>query len=46
MHGINDKVIEFPVFTPRCDKIQLRLSGQGRMTLLGIEREYMVGSAR
>lgn len=46
MHGINDRVIEFPVYTPRCDKLQLRLSGNGRMTLLGIEREYMVGSAR
>lgn len=42
LHGVK----MFPIKTPRCDKLQLRLSGTGHMKILAMEREYSVGSAR
>jgi len=35
-----------PVPIGRCDKYELRLSGKGPFTLLNMEREYRIGSAR
>lgn len=42
----NWNVREFPVYTPRVDGYVLKLSGQGRCRILGIQREFMLGSAR
>lgn len=44
--GRKDGVDDFPVKTPRVDKIQLRLTGHGPVTILGMEREYIIGSRR
>lgn len=44
--GTQDKVLDFVIRTPRCDKVQLRLSGHGPMTILSMEREYTIGSRR
>lgn len=44
--GRKDRVQDFVVRTPRTDKVQLRLTGHGPMTILGMEREYTVGSRR
>ena len=44
--GRKDCVQDFVIRTPRLDKAQLKLSGQGPMTILGMEREYTVGSRR
>ena len=42
--GRKNGVADFVVRTPRVDRVQLRLSGEGPMTILGMEREYRVGS--
>ena len=44
--GTQNHVQEFVIRTPRTDKIQLRLSGHGPMTILSMEREYTIGSRR
>ena len=46
IEGVSDRVVEYPLWTPRTDSLQLKLSGQGEMTILGIEREFILGSAR
>lgn len=46
MAGRKDKVTDFTVNTDRCDMAQLRLTGHGPMTILGMERQYTVGSRR
>ena len=46
MAGRADRVQDFHVRTPRTDKVQLRLTGHGPMTILAIEREYTTGSRR
>lgn len=45
-HGRKDRVLDFVVKTPRVDKVQLRLTGHGPMTILSMEREYTTGSRR
>lgn len=44
--GRKEQVTEFVLRTPRCDKMQLRLSGYGPMKILSMEREYTIGSRR
>ncbi len=47
MHrGKTDGVCDFVINTPRVDKLQLRLSGSGAMTILAMERAYQVYSRR
>lgn len=42
--GRKNGVADFVVRTPRVDRVQLRLSGNGPMTILGMERTYRIGS--
>lgn len=42
----NYSVREFPIWTPRNDTIALMIGGQGRCRILGIQREFITGSAR
>lgn len=44
--GSVKRVQEFVLRTPRCDRVQVRLSGTGPMTILAMEREYTTGSRR
>lgn len=44
--GRSDAAEDFVIRTPRMDKVQLRLTGHGPMTILGMEREYTIGSRR
>jgi Listeria/Bacterioides repeat len=44
--GKEDSSQDMIISTPRCDKLQLRLSGRGQMKILAFEREYRVGSRR
>ena len=44
--GKHNGVDDFAVRTGRVDRVQLRLSGHGPMTILGMEREYTIGSRR
>jgi len=44
--GIQNRVLDFVIKTPRVDKVQLRLSGHGPMTILGMDRQYTIGSRR
>lgn len=44
--GRKERVQDFVIRTARCDKMQLRLSGHGPMTILSMEREYTIGSRR
>lgn len=44
--GDKDEVRTLYIKTDRCDKAQLRLSGHGPMTILGIERDFTIGSTR
>ena len=44
--GRENNVQDFAIRTPRCDKIKLRLEGHGNMTILAMEREYVIGSRR
>jgi len=42
----HESVQEFHIATPRCDKMQLKLTGHGECTILAMERIYIVGSRR
>ena len=44
--GRSDAAEDFVIRTPRMDKMQLRLTGHGPMTILAMEREFTVGSRR
>lgn len=44
--GKENKVQDLVLRTPRCDKLQLRLSGHGPMTILAMERQFTTGSRR
>lgn len=44
--GAENAVRDFIIMTPRCDRLQLRLSGTGPMTILAMEREFTTGSRR
>jgi len=44
--GRKDRVQDFVIRTGRCDKMQLKLSGYGPMTILAMERNYTEGSRR
>lgn len=44
--GKKELVQTMVIQTPRCDKLQLRLTGSGPMTILSMTREYTVGSRR
>lgn len=45
-NGTQDGVCDFVINTPRVDKLQLKLSGSGAMTILAMERTYQVYSRR
>lgn len=44
--GTKDGVCDIVINTPRVDKLQLKLSGLGAMTILAMERSYQVYSRR
>lgn len=44
--GKKDRAMDFVVRTPRTDKIQLRLTGEGPMAILAMQRIYTEGSRR
>jgi len=37
---------DFHIVTPRCDRMKMKLSGHGPMTILSMERQFTVGSRR
>ena len=43
-HGGRARTVSIPVLPVRCDRLELRLSGQGRCLLRTLVRELTVGS--
>ena len=44
MAGRDYNVTAMRIATNRCDKFELRLEGEGECTILGISREFIIGS--